>query len=830
MKRALKIIAIIFGVIIALFILAALLVSLLVDPNDYKETISSQAKSATGRDVNIEGDIELSTFPWFALNLGRVTVGNAEGFEEPVFASIEKTEISLSLLPLVSGEVETNVLRLEGLNVALTRKPDGTTNWDDLAGGGVADETSAPEGEEAPETKPESSPETEQEPAKPLELNIGGIEITNANIIWDDQQANARYHLSNANIVTGAITRNDTFDFAINSDFNATGTQNLSGNIAITSNITANLETQTAQIDELAFNLKASGEAIPGDEQTVSMLIEQLVANWSQGDIALKGFALKALGAELTASVDGKQLMAEKPTIAVELGAEPFNLREALVQMNMADVAPSDKLLNNVGFNIKLDGGLNEVINAALNVTVDDIKLNLPNAVFNNADQTLQTGDLTLTGSGLDLKTNIQVSQVMTAPQLNGDLQLKELDLKALMANLGLPAIETTDDTALRKIDLSTKLAGSPTGVALSDLQFILDSTTLTGSASVAEFEKPVIRFNLNVDDINVDRYLPPPAEVVEQAPPPEQGGGVPPGIDVMLQKLDLEGEFRIRQLQASNLKMANIVMTAISKAGRLSISPKMQLYEGGLDGNVTVDVSGYPPTLSINNVLSGVQAGPLLDDLQNGNGQLSGKGDLNIALTARLDDPTTLMKSLNGPIRFSFTNGAIKGVNIAQSIRQAKAMFSGGAAAEANSDNAPPQTDFSELYGTFEAGDGLLQGTELVVKAPFVRADGTGVFSLIEQTIDYRLNVSVVGIDEGQGGRELQELVGLTIPVQVDGTAAAPKVGVALGDLLKAQAKNKAKEKIGEALIKQLGGDEGKDGEKKDGDPVKKLLGDLFK
>ena len=80
MKRTLRILLAVLGVLVALIVVAVIALPLIFDPNDYKPQINAAIERQIGREVNISGDIGLSVFPWLGLELGRVEVANAEGF------------------------------------------------------------------------------------------------------------------------------------------------------------------------------------------------------------------------------------------------------------------------------------------------------------------------------------------------------------------------------------------------------------------------------------------------------------------------------------------------------------------------------------------------------------------------------------------------------------------------------------------------------------------------------------------------------------------------------------------------------------------------------
>lgn len=130
--KPLRILAFVAGGIVALFALALAAVLLFVDPNDYRATIEQRVASATGRPLRIEGRLGLHVFPWIAVDVGRVTLGNAPGFGEAPFLQAESVRVGAKLLPLLRGRLEARRIAIDGLQVNLATRADGTTNWQDL--------------------------------------------------------------------------------------------------------------------------------------------------------------------------------------------------------------------------------------------------------------------------------------------------------------------------------------------------------------------------------------------------------------------------------------------------------------------------------------------------------------------------------------------------------------------------------------------------------------------------------------------------------------------------------------------------------------------------
>ena len=85
MSRLLKILGLAVGVVVLLFVVVAVAVSLLFDPNDYKGDIATAVQNATGRELTLDGDLELALFPTIRIAVGAASLSNAPGFgDEPM--------------------------------------------------------------------------------------------------------------------------------------------------------------------------------------------------------------------------------------------------------------------------------------------------------------------------------------------------------------------------------------------------------------------------------------------------------------------------------------------------------------------------------------------------------------------------------------------------------------------------------------------------------------------------------------------------------------------------------------------------------------------------
>jgi AsmA protein len=203
-----KVLYFIIGVV-AVFMVATIAISLFFDPNDYRDRIAEEARRETGRELLIEGDLELSVFPRFGIDVGRTTLGNAPGFGSEPFMSFEEARLSVELLPLIRGEgLKIGAVVLDSFQLNLAVADDGRNNWQDMV------EHADGQQEPAPETEPVDA-------SQQVELSIASIDISNAAVRYDDAQTGETYSLTDFNFATGRIGGGEPIDIQSSFDFEA---------------------------------------------------------------------------------------------------------------------------------------------------------------------------------------------------------------------------------------------------------------------------------------------------------------------------------------------------------------------------------------------------------------------------------------------------------------------------------------------------------------------------------------------------------------------------------------------------------------------------------
>ena len=418
--------------------------------------------------------------------------------------------------------------------------------------------------------------------------------------------------------------------------------------------------------------------------------------------------------------------------------------------------------------------------------------------------QTVDVSALLIQIQDLAIESTLNASHVLSDnPSFTGNFIIKPFNLRRLTKQLAIELPIMADDTTLELVQLSSQLSGSDNHISLNDLQVQLDQSTLTGQLAIKNFDKPAIKFTLALDDIDADRYMPPALEEdennTEQATPAATPSSTGAASDnklplATIRGLNLKGSFDIGKLKISGMHSDNIHINIAADKGVIKLHPlSANLYQGQYKGNIHLNAKGKSLKLNLDESISNVQAGLLLKDLSGGD-EISGVVSGKVKLSGQGKTSDQIKQTLSGNGNFSFTDGALKGVNIADSIRKAKEVLKGEsptATAEA------AKTDFSSLTGSFNAKNGVINNQDLALMSPLLRIRGAGTADLTKEVIDYTLGVAIVETSKGQQGKELADLKGLTIPVKISGSFNDPKPTVDLAALFKDNAEAKVKEKL---------------------------------
>jgi uncharacterized protein involved in outer membrane biogenesis len=901
------------------------------NPNDYKNEIIKLVKDKKERTLHIDGDIKLSYWPKIGADLGKLSLSEHNSDKE--FASVNSVKVALAVMPLLKKELVVDTVYVDGANANIIKYKDGTTNFDDLLS----------------KDKEESK----------IKFDIDGVNITNSEVKYTDEAADAKYNISKFNLKSGHIALAEPVDL----DTNFTLTSNkpeIAANTTLKGNFLVDPKTKHFKIKGLDTHIQ--GDMLGGTGMDIKV-DGNLDAKPEQMEFLVDGLKLVASGtfsgAKQTIDLDAPDLSIQKNEvnskkvtahITQEKAGDTFKANMVLADMKGSTKAlqssgitgdlsavqgkrtltgtfssPFSGNIENLVFDIpKLAGNLDikdpSLPNGGMKGTFDlgahtDIKNETANSKFNlNIAETNLTGDVAVTSFKkpnikfnlnadkldlnkllvkssvpaksssnnkpvdmsalknlmLDGKLNVgsivydkyHVSGLNVAIKADGDkLTLSGLNVKVddsqIKGNLGISHFEkplytfdldvdnvdidkyatktsgtedanTKKETSNKPLDLSALKALNADGsirignlkygktkaanvninlkadgekLSLNPLSAKIDDSQINAILGISRFDNPAYNFDIKIDKLDADRYI-------TKSDSTTKGSGDTP-IDLSaLKKLTAAGEAKIGWLKLANVKTENVDIGLKADGGIATLSPfSANLYQGSMSGTLKVDARATP-NIIFKQSMKGVSVGPLMVDAIH-NDMLSGTGTVTVDVTTQGNTVSALKKSLSGNSSLNLADGALKGVDVAGSIRELKNKVNVLKTKDASADKTK-KTDFSELTATFDIKNGVAHNEDLAMKAPVLRlakGDSKGDIDIANEKINYLAKPTIVKSLKGQGGADLDNLSGISIPIKITGTFSDPKYGMDFAAIGAAIAQSKLLDKIGGSKADALKG-----------------------
>ncbi|MGC3980236.1 MAG: AsmA family protein [Steroidobacteraceae bacterium] len=479
---------------------------------------------------------------------------------------------------------------------------------------------------------------------------------------------------------------------------------------------------------------------------------------------------------------------------------QPFDLQSSFTAQRGADLLVDSKFAANI--TADTDAERYQLLKPDITLLVkgagypkDGLSVNLQagNIVADVAAQTAQISALAMDAAGAKLTADLQATQIVDAPKVTGTIKLAQISLREFAPKFGITLPVTSDAKVLQKFSMEAGINASTTAAELKPFTMHLDDSTMTGSAGVADFETMALRFDLAVDSITVDRYLPPAEpEKAAATTTPTDTGPTPIPVDT-IRGLNMRGKLAIQNTSYKNMQLSKLNVGVDATNGKLQLDPlQASLYEGKYRGNVLVDASGKLPRLSLEQHLEGINFAPLLEALYK-NKRLSGRGSVNMKLAGNGADSDAIKKTLGGTLDFSVADGAVNGFDLWYEIRRARALLK---QQTIPTRTGPEQTNFTSLKGSATVVDGQLNNKDLIAALQYLKVTGQGGINLVNSSIDYKLAADVLKIPaEDKMVEQTQDIVGLSIPVRITGSISDPKVRPDVEGLIKEKAKQRIEE-----------------------------------
>ena len=425
------------------------------------------------------------------------------------------------------------------------------------------------------------------EKAPPARFDIAGVKLTGSDLVWRDEQAGRELTLSGLDLNTGRLANAAADKFELSARLSSSKPQ-LAAQLAAKGEYRYDLDRKSYGAAKLALRLA-------GD-----------VAGLKALELALDAAALQLAGAK---EVAVEQLLL---TAKGRQGGDAFEARLEAPKLALAADKAGGAAVD-VAF--KLTGAQRAV----------DAKIALSS--IEGESQSLQAGGLTLE---LDARQGETTVKGKLASALKANLEKQTVELPAFSGELNV----ANPQMPMKRVSLA--LTGGlradidrQAAALHADTRF--DESKIAARVNVSRFSPLAFAFDLDIDRLDVDKYLPPKAAAAE-------GKATEKPLDFSAIKgIEASGTVRIGQLQVAKVKADKVRLEVKAAGGRLDVAPlSANFYGGSLDGALSIDAKDNH--VALKNRLANVNINPLMQDAF-GKDVLEGRG--NVALDVTTAGPT---------------------------------------------------------------------------------------------------------------------------------------------------------------------------------------------
>lgn len=397
------------------------------------------------------------------------------------------------------------------------------------------------------------------------------------------------------------------------------------------------------------------------------------------------------------------------------------------------------------------------------------------------------------------------------------NLSLKPININA---TVNLPELAKEVNGELNGFASANLIKGS----AQANLNGVVGATTLSLQTLIKSFTSLDSDVNLAIGKINLDEWFPPQNKTANNTVNKNAGATnkdvnnlnrnpKPSQREINIDLSTLKGlqaklKFSAEEIITQGIKMNNLVLNIDSNGKQVLLEPlRLNIAEGQVRGDSILIPESQEIKLNLH--LEKVNFGEILKTLQITD-IVRGRSNLNMSVVSFGKTLNNYKQNLQGNIALKVTDGGVNGFNLAREVREIKdkiAIVKGkDKIGEKNNDDL--STDFSELTGTFQIKNGVMNNKDLRMLSPYFRLTGEGSANLVNESLDFRTRFILTSSNIGQGAQI--DTLGGGIPIKITGAMSEPKInidGAALKEQLLQQEKAKidAQLKAKEAELKAL-------------------------
>lgn len=745
MRRALKWAAGLLGGAVLLLGGGIVALAYALDAGALTPRITAAIEAATGRAATL-GHVSIGLGLTPRVTIADATIANLPGGSRPDMARIRRMEASLALLPLLRGDIAFRTIAIDGADILLEQRADGTPNWVFQPAPRDAAPAAATPGPQSAAERPRRR------------LAIGAVTF-----------ADSRVTLPDPRLGTVAIQ--------------AARLQGIGDE---------GPESFTARLGIHGVTIALIGEAPPAPapiRATLAVGGNRLAARGRPGEgiafeAAIPNFAeLRPL---LAALAPDAPLPATLPeiTATLRLGADLRPLGGTL-RAGAGDLAALRPGLTLTRLDLAAPG-----LDQPAEVTIEASQSGLPftatltverpGALLPWAAEAPTAVALRAEAAGARAEATGRIQQPRMLRGASFDIRVAVPDLLALAAVLPDPP-PLRDATLAARVTAEDALRGP---LRIEALRIAAPALAAEGEMRLTPGQPFGIEGRLLAERIDVDalaRRLPaaPPPAPAAAAPPAAPAAPPPPAAEATEPRvipdiaLPLAGlatwhgrvDLRARQARIDGMDWRDLHATIVQEDDVLRAAPLTVTSPGGvLRGEARIDRRASPPALAL--TLRSEGPGIDLAALRRARDEapgLEGHAQIAIDVTARGAGTRALAATLSGQAGLAMVDGRVAGAGLMRLGPDLIALLLPGA----------PRDGLALRCLALRIGaeDGIATTTALLAETSVGRVGGMAAVNLGTERLAARLSPDV-------------QLLGVTVraPVGVGGTLAAPRIGVDAG------------------------------------------------
>jgi AsmA protein len=615
MKKLLKTLLIIIGLIVVLSVVATIAISILVDADKINSQVKAAVKQQTGGDLDIAGALSWSIYPALSLSLADVSYTN-NGDTKPL-ARFDALQLSVELMPLFSGNVKVSGISFDGMTLNLAVAEDGTQNWVQSRPAATNNQTNS-----APASDTDTDSDSD---GTDLAIAIATISITNATINYNDLSTGSTASLSKVSFnSSNANIAGNTFPMALGFSLKATN-PNASVVVDMTANAAINASDKTVQLENLVVNKKVQLDDANGKLKIAATVAGELMANGVSEVMAITGLTVSA---EISGDATNSKTL-------------PVNFSGDIKGDNKAGTFElSNYQLNALDLNISGSVKATEIdsdINASGPITISEFN---PKELLIALGQTppATANKSALTKLSLSANVNYQGTSVMLQ-QLSINLDQSKIKGFAGLSNI---------DQQLVVADLTVD------SINIDD--YMPPTATEPGATSAAAGDKPASAPAAETTAIKSSAETPLPLADLKT-------------INALI-------KLAINELTINNLAASNFNLSARANLGLVDLKNlSVDLYSGNIKTSGELDARPNAATLKAKLNITGVAMKPILTAVSEVD-WFNGSTNLTADITTKGNTVEAWQRSLNGVANFAMTDLLAEGISIDKQLCQGIALI----------------------------------------------------------------------------------------------------------------------------------------------------------